>query len=233
MLVEANDSTSNAQDVPFVYMGQGSVVPRDVTRVHLHPSVRVIVTKAFKGCTRLVEVELYERLKKVVDGTFTLSETRAVTSNAQGVFVYMGQGSVAPRYVTCVCVHHSITVISARAFEGCTRLVVMELCKGLKEIGYQAFHRCKSLKQMTIPTSVRRIGSSAFVGCFELVELELCKRLVEIGYQALYRCKSLKRMTIPSSVRRIGSSAFAECLELLELELCEGLEEIGHHAFCD
>ena len=54
-MAEANDSASNAQDV-FVYMGPGSIVPGDVTRIRIHPFIRVISARAFGWWVELVEV---------------------------------------------------------------------------------------------------------------------------------------------------------------------------------
>ena len=62
MAAEANNSVINAHRL-FIYIGQGSVVPRDVTHVCVHPSVRAIASRAFAGCVGLVEVELCEGLE--------------------------------------------------------------------------------------------------------------------------------------------------------------------------
>ena len=49
----------------FVYMGEGSVVPLDVIRVHVHNAVTAISEKAFANCTKLEEVELCEGLLSI------------------------------------------------------------------------------------------------------------------------------------------------------------------------
>ena len=58
----AEDSSNNA-DV-FVYT-EGSVVPHDVVRVRVHPSVTVIPEKAFQRREKLVEVELCDGLLEI------------------------------------------------------------------------------------------------------------------------------------------------------------------------
>jgi len=206
MSAEANDSTSSAHGV-FVYMGPGSVVPRDVTRVRVHPSVRVIADGAFEGCHELVEVELCEGLEKI------------------GYYAFFGCRSLER-----ITIPSSVRSIGISAFMGCEGLVEVELCEGLEKIGDHAFDGCISLKRITIPSSVRVIAA-AFDGCDKLVEVELCEELEVIGFKAFHNCKSLKRIIIPFSVRSIGSLAFWGCYELVEVELCEGLEEIGSGAF--
>jgi len=161
------------------------------------------------------------------------AEASTSASNAQGVFVYMGQGSVVPMDVTNVRVHPSVRVVARGAFAGCSKLVEVELCEGLEEIGKEAFQHCKLLKRITIPSSVRRIADIAFWRCVELVKVELCEGLEEIGNGAFIECKCLKRIAIPSSVRRIAEHAFGGCSKLVALELCEGIEEIEDGAFCN
>eukprot|EP00579_Thalassiosira_antarctica_P000092 CAMPEP_0201867158 /NCGR_PEP_ID=MMETSP0902-20130614/1500_1 /ASSEMBLY_ACC=CAM_ASM_000551 /TAXON_ID=420261 /ORGANISM="Thalassiosira antarctica, Strain CCMP982" /LENGTH=495 /DNA_ID=CAMNT_0048392277 /DNA_START=11 /DNA_END=1498 /DNA_ORIENTATION=+ len=152
-------------------------------------------------------------------------------SNAQGVFVYMGQGSIVPEDVIRVRVHPSVRVIAARAFEGCYQLVEVKLSEGLDEIGDWAFYYCEYLKRITIPSSVRRIGDYAFAGCKKLVEVKQCGGLQEIGQGAFAKCKSLNRIALPSSLRVIGDCAFNWCIRLMVVELCEGIQEIGEDAF--
>jgi len=152
-------------------------------------------------------------------------------SNARGVFVYMGQGSIVPEDVIRVRVHPSVRVIAARAFEGCYQLVEVKLSEGLDEIGDWAFYYCEYLKRITIPSSVRRIGDYAFAGCKKLVEVKQCGGLQEIGQGAFAKCKSLNRIALPSSLRVIGDCAFNWCIRLMVVELCEGIQEIGEDAF--
>ena len=66
-----------------------------------------------------------------------------------------------------------------------------------------AFYRCYSLKNITIPDSVTSIGNEAFAGC------------------------SMKSITIPDSVTSIGWGAFTGCSELTNITIGRGVTEIG------
>ena len=148
------------------------------------------------------------------------------------VFVYMGEGMIVPNDVVRARVHPSVTVIPANAFMNCRRkLEEVELPDGLLEIGECAFHTCRALKRMGIPSTVRKIGVGAFTDCSKLEEVELCEGLLELGENAFRRCSSLKRINIPSTVTEIPDHEFAGCRQLGEVELCEGLLEIGDSAF--
>ena len=58
-------------NVPFLYTGQGSSnIPRDVTHVWVHSSIKVIKQKAFFLCKQLVDVELSEGLERIRESAF-------------------------------------------------------------------------------------------------------------------------------------------------------------------
>eukprot|EP00579_Thalassiosira_antarctica_P033280 CAMPEP_0201999456 /NCGR_PEP_ID=MMETSP0905-20130828/6040_1 /ASSEMBLY_ACC=CAM_ASM_000554 /TAXON_ID=420261 /ORGANISM="Thalassiosira antarctica, Strain CCMP982" /LENGTH=139 /DNA_ID=CAMNT_0048555695 /DNA_START=61 /DNA_END=477 /DNA_ORIENTATION=- len=139
MSAETNESASNGNQL-FVYMGQGSVVPRDVAHVRVHPSVRVIAARAFAGCVELVEVELCEceGLEEIGAEAFA--------------------GCISLKRIT---IPSTFSMIGMGSFAGCKELVEVELCEGLQEIGNGAFSGCKSLRNIAIPSSVRVIGMVA------------------------------------------------------------------------
>ena len=119
-------------------------------------------------------------------------------SNGRHLFIYMGQGSTMSMDVTHVRAHPSARVIADRGYSRCVKLVEVEPCGGLEEIGFHAFSNWKSLKRITIPSSVRSMNSWALWGCTGLVEVELCEGLQEIGFGAFLQvCKSLRNFAIP------------------------------------
>ena len=62
--VDGIDATGDAEI--FVYTGEGGqVVPRDVVRCRVHPSVTMIHANAFMNCSKLEEVELCEGLLEI------------------------------------------------------------------------------------------------------------------------------------------------------------------------
>ena len=130
-----------------------------------------------------------------------------------------------PRDVTHVKVHPSVRVIGARAFAGCSRLMHVELCKGLKTIEEYAFFSCTSLRDKLIPLSVKAIDQGAFRSCSQLRNVKLCKGLEKIGNEAFYDCRILQRIMIPSTITAIDVGAFGNCSRLTNVEFCDEIEQ--------
>ena len=64
MADDADGANPDDADNVFIYT-TGSVVPNDVVRVQVHPSITVIPHEAFRNCRRLEEVELSEGLLEI------------------------------------------------------------------------------------------------------------------------------------------------------------------------
>lgn len=71
------------------------------------------------------------------------------------------------------------------------------------EIDRLAFIGCSTLKQVTVPGTVKSIGHRAFFNCKHLEKVTLCEGIVEIGTQAFGACENLVELRIPQSVERL------------------------------
>lgn len=111
--------------------------------------------------------------------------------------------------------------------------VIVEIPKGVREIGYGAFRNCRSMQQLAVPASVQRIGSQAFAGCEGLESVELAEGIKEIGYSAFENCVKLKKVVLPSGLASLERLAFAGCYALLEIEFPDTLLDVGRDAFRD
>ncbi|MDE6681865.1 MAG: leucine-rich repeat domain-containing protein, partial [Muribaculaceae bacterium] len=84
------------------------------------------------------------------------------------------------------------------------------------------FSYIKTLKLITIDSSVSSIGKAAFYYCSGLTSIEIPTSVTSIGDDALYGCSGLTSVTIPNSVISIGGSAFSECTSLNKLTIEDG-----------
>ena len=92
---------------------------------------------------------------------------------ADMMFEYTGNGCSVPRDITSV-----------------------RFIEGLQKIGDSAFDYCKSIKSITLPSTVVDIGDGAFYGCSNLKEVILNEGLQKIGDEAFCHCTSLKSIKL-------------------------------------
>jgi len=125
----------------------GIVVPKTVTRIRIHHSVKHIPDFAFFDCTNLVEVDFHEGLYSIEIGNSAFKNCSSLRR----------------------CnIPSSVRTIGVAAFYACTAMVEVELRVGLRTIGRDAFMNCRSLLHIIIPSSVRSISvvhSSIVVHC--------------------------------------------------------------------
>ena len=76
------------------------------------------------------------------------------------------------------------------AFWRCSQLTVVNLSKGLEEIGVNAFSECASLHEISIPPTVNEVKDRAFYWCSQLTTVILGKGLKEIR-RSSFACTSL------------------------------------------
>jgi len=219
----------------FIYMGGDMVVPQDVVRVRVHPSVTVIPERAFEERSKLEEIELCEGLLEIGEKAFRYCKALKhinipSTVTRIGSFAFSG-GWGRRSALKRISIPSSVRVIGDNAFDYCSKLEDVELCEGLLEIGSHAFMYCSALKSIRIPSTVTIIHKWAFIICEKLRDVELCDGLLEIKEAAFFSCGSLKQIRIPSTVNTLGKAVFKECGKLAKVELSEGLVEIGEHVF--
>ncbi|MGI6216057.1 MAG: leucine-rich repeat domain-containing protein [Coriobacteriales bacterium] len=97
--------------------------------------------------------------------------------------------------------------IASEAFAYNTMLEEIVLPEGLETIEERAFSG-SALKQISMPSSLRKICARAFSNCHSLKEVELNEGLELIGDSAFSGCDQLKNVLIPKTVKEIHVSSF-------------------------
>lgn len=80
--------------------------------------------------------------------------------------------------------------------------------------GYYSFEKCKILKTVVLPNTIREIEAKAFTDCTWLRSINLPSSLEIIGAWAFHGCVSLTTIALPSSLKKIGNNAFDGCINL-------------------
>ena len=200
------EASNNDADV-FVYMGEGGpVVPRNIVRVRVHPSVTMIHQYAFYQCNLLEEVELCDGLLEI--GQYAFTYCRALKRLS------------IPSTVTRIC-HH--------AFHECKQLEELELFDGLQTIEQYAFYMCNLLKRLTIPNTVRSIGDPAFCHAYQLQYLQLPEGIESIGIHVFSHHKCPK-CRIPPGFTTITRSVIGGSQSMFSVELSERVTDIKSSA---
>ena len=118
--------------------------------------------------------------------------------------------------------------IRRNTFSSCRELEVVELCDGLLEIGESAFQNCKSLKQITIPSTVVRIGAYALQ--IVPVSIQLPDSIESIGHRA-FVSNDISNFRIPPRISTIREGTFICCRYMFSLELPETVTDIEERPF--
>jgi hypothetical protein len=184
----------------FVYMGGGQVVPRNVTHVRVHKSVKIITRHAFKFCRNLVSIEMH-------DGVEIIEEQAFMWCRSLREIKLPG-----------------VRVIEGTAFFHCTSLADIEFGDKLEIIGDNSFCSCISLQNIEIP-KVRVIGSYAFSYCDKLTDVELSEDLETVEGWAFGGCRRLRRIRMPLKSNLLGVRVFDECSNLSQVDLVGGIHK--------
>ena len=99
-------------------------------------------------------------------------------------------------------------------------------------VANDAFVRNGTVRNLTIPNSIKNIGERAFAECADLKSVTFegggsC----EIGEGAFTDCSDLSEITFNSSVHTIGARAFENCRKLGKVVLDKAVLYIGEDAF--
>lgn len=168
--------------------------------------------------------------------TWTLTDDGVLTISGNGEMYDYSRGAVkqapwAGKGVSSVRIKSGVTSIGEFAFDGCNRITSVSIADTVTIIRKQAFTKCTSLGEITIPGSVTSIGEFAFYGCTTLARISFGDGLGTIGDNAFFDCTALTSITIPDSVTQIGENAFYNCAALADVVIGEGIQKIGSQAF--
>lgn len=176
---------------------------KTLQRVDISGYVKEIPKLFFANQTQLTEATLGEGVETIGEGAFSYTSLSAI------------------QFPT------SLSSIGLRAFVD-VPLKSLEFPEQDLLIGGTAFHNCKELKTLYLPS---RVKLEDF--CFESSGLETVvveEGVTELPYATFRNCTDLVDLTLPSTLRQLPL-AFGGCTSLTSVRLPEGLTEISPEAF--
>jgi hypothetical protein len=186
-------ASNDANTVLFIYTGDGgAVVPQDVVRLRVDPSVTSIPANAFRKRIKLTEVELCEGLVEI--GAWS--------------FWWCGHS------ITKINIPTSLRRIRDYAFDSSLRCPI-RLHDGIESIGQYAFAGC-IFTNFRVPPLITVIHNGILYECKSIFSIEILLTVTEIGCEAFGGCHCLRNLALPPDVV-IGNYILNEATDLLLL----------------
>ncbi len=132
---------------------------------------------------------------------------------------------------TSLTVDEGIITIGSGAFKGCISLKEIVLPSTLRKIDFFAFENCTSLTSITVPEGVTLILSRAFCGCTALREVNFPSTLSTLSTSLFYGCTSLRSLVLPEGMLSLTFSALSDAVALTELVIPSTVQAINTDAF--
>lgn len=157
----------------------------EIESIIIPNSVTHIGKEAFECCIELKSVILPDGLTTIDEDVFSqcyaLKSIRipsSVRTIKNGVFYSAG--------IESIYIPDSVTYMGGGVFENCNDLQSVRLSNNLGSIEDAAFYFCDSLKEITIPASVKKIGKDAFRGCSEDIRVYYSGTVEQFDQIGLY-----------------------------------------------
>ena len=198
-------------------------------------SVTGIKARAFEKCISLEDITIPNGVTYIGDFAFSgcigLTEIKATAGNSKYVSVNGVLYNKDKTTIICYPVGKNektykiidgVANIGTAAFHGCKSLTSITIPSGVTEISKFAFNECTNLESVTIPDSVKNIGSAAFQSCKSFTSITIPDSVIGIDGYAFNNCVRLTSVTLSGS--RAGTEGAASCNS-------GSLESIGESAF--
>lgn len=193
---------------------------RDGNSYEVPNTVKTIDANAFISCKNLQTIVIADSVEKIGDfafdgsklktinlgggitnisnkpfyGAWNLTNINVITENDK----YESENGILFNKGKTILIKYPPAIINGEVYEIPNTVV---------EIGPQSFYRSQ-IKNVIIPSSVKKIGSESFFQCYNLEEVNLPEGLERIEWRALYGCHKIKTIVVPSSVTFIDGGAF-------------------------
>jgi hypothetical protein len=155
----------------FVYtgIGEGAVVPRDVARVRIDPSVLVIPERAFFQRCKLETIELHDGIREI--GLMAFINCRALREvHLSDEVERIGVNAFAFCEFTKFRSPPLVTTIPNGMHCHCTCFFSLELPEIIIQVGQYACYNCQSLRNIALASNTM-VGVNTFQLCRDLLHI--------------------------------------------------------------
>ena len=178
----------------------------DIKRVVIPEGVETIGAYAFANLTALEEVVLPSTLEAIEYGAFFNCTS---LKSVKGL--------------------ENVKLINQNAFANCNIKNDLSL-DSIHAIGDYAFANNRSLKSVTLPSTLSSVGAYAFMGNTSLITFDVSNcGIVKYGPYVFMNCTSIESITMHTNVIPTGS--FYNCRKLSTVNIGATVSNIGEYAF--
>lgn len=195
-------------------------------KIILPDGLQTIETKAFSNCP-ITDLVIPDSVTAIYGGAFA---TRYLENVVVGSGIKSIDGLVGEN-IRSIVIGENVTEILSSQFENCKGLKEIVIPSKVKKIGEAAFRYCSSLEKVTINEGVKTISNSVFAFCTSLKEVILPDSVTSIGYGIFSICTSLEKVILPSELKELKGSTFNRCIALKEIEIPDTVNSIGGDEF--
>ncbi len=201
-------NTINGKEVTVIRGGAFS--QKDfLVSVVIPDSVTVIESQSFSENKVLESVVLSKNLLEIQGGAFQNCISLSDITLPEGL-VYIGTSAFEGcTSLKSIRIPDSVTELSFQAFP-LSGLEKIEFGKGLTELESSLFVGT-NIKEIVIPSNIRKIDTYAFSDCRELERITLSEGLESIAQNAFYGCSKLTEIVIPATVTEVYPDSFFNC----------------------
>lgn len=176
-----------------------------VTSVTMNDSVTLIEAEAFANATSLVHIAVPDSVTEIGSDAF---ENTPWLNGISEEFVIVGDGVLVD-------------------YNGESERVNIP---GEVKVISDAFEDSRTLREVSIPGSVKTIGDNAFANCTKLEKINISNGLENIGVNAFKSC-GITSIKLPDSVKLVKEMAFQGCSSLRDVRISTGISAIYQETF--
>lgn len=152
--------------------------------VNIPNSVETIGGTVFNGCNYITKLRFPSSITETCP-LYVVSSCENITS------IIFEDGS------TCM-----------QKINNCILLEEVYYGEGISQLVNNSVYLCKSLKTVSLPSTLQYIGNYAFSACYNISSIILPESIKEIGDYAFSSC-SIEKIVLPEGIERIGDYAFS------------------------
>lgn len=225
----------NEIDYKVIGIGKSTFYCCKMNTVQLPATIEYIAEQAFMSTYNLSSIIIPESVSTIGNSAFSYSKAlTSVEIVGDGLREMGDQVFYECLLLKEFYMPNSVVSIGERCFYQSSSKNCLEkvhLSESLQTIPNGIFNGCNKLLSVNIPSKTKIIEDGAFANCTSLQDIVLSGKLEIIGAGAFRDCNSLTTVHIPNSVTSIGESAFAGSAKFKLVEIGNRLKDITD-VFC-